>query len=661
LKYVLRAAPAALCLCAPAVSAQDLGIDAAVFGARESVTDIALSPSGEKILFVEPGREADETVFVVDLVNDPTPRPLFVANEARARLSGCYWAEEDAIVCNIYAYADVSGFQVGFNRVLGIDPESGKSTMLSARSDYRSYGLMQNGGDLVALDVVGEDGKILMTRQFVKESSVNTRLYNDEEGFGVEMVDPHSGSRRTVERPNRIAIDYIADEAGRVRIMGTRSSTGAGAYDGSQVRYSFRAKGSNDWQPVSVTDDIAGVTTGFRPLAVDSKADVAYGFETVDGYQALSSVSLDGASTHKVLLRRKDVDVDGLVRIGRDRRVIGASYATEKRIVEYFDPDIARFARSIGDALPGRPLISIVDASEDESKLLIIASSDTDPGMVYLYDRTDRQLAELMPVRAPLEGRTMGAMKPVSFPAADGTAIPGYLTLPPGSDGKKLRAIVMPHGGPGARDEWGFDWMVQFFAAQGYAVLQPNFRGSAGYGDAWFGRNGFKAWDVAISDVNSAGKWLIDQGIADADHLSIVGWSYGGYAALQSQVVDPDLYKAVVAIAPVTDLDALKEESRYYRNFSLVREFVGSGPHIDAGSPARHADAFRAPVLLVHGTMDLNVSVSQSQLMKRKLEGAGRKVEYLEFDGLDHSLVHGQARGIMLRRIGEFLDESLPG
>ena len=192
------------------------------------------------------------------------------------------------------------------------------------------------------------------------------------------------------------------------------------------------------------------------------------------------------------------------------------------------------------------------------------ASSDTDPGMLYLYTKATRGLAEVLPIRNELVGVAMGKMTPVSFPAADGTMIPGYLTLPPGSDGKGLPAIVMPHGGPGARDEWGFDWLVQFYAARGFAVLQPNYRGSTGYGSAWYQKNGFQSWRIAIGDVNDAGRWLVSQGIAKSDQLGIVGWSYGGYAALQSSVLDPNLFKAIVAIAPVTDLDRLREESRNF-------------------------------------------------------------------------------------------------
>src|SRR6185369_1261532 len=189
---------------------------------------------------------------------------------------------------------------------------------------------------------------------------------------------------------------------------------------------------------------------------------------------------------------------------------------------------------------------------------------------------------------------------PVSIAAPDGSAIPAYLTLPPGKEAKNLPAIVLPHGGPSARDEWGFDWLAQFLAARGYAVLQPQYRGSAGFGDVWLNENGFRNWRTSIGDITASAKWLSSQGIANPGRLAIVGWSYGGYAALQSAVTEPSLYKAVVAIAPVTDLQQIKQESRNYVDGDLIERLVGSGPHVEEGSPLRHAAAISAPVLLVH-------------------------------------------------------------
>jgi dipeptidyl aminopeptidase/acylaminoacyl peptidase len=175
-------------------------------------------------------------------------------------------------------------------------------------------------------------------------------------------------------------------------------------------------------------------------------------------------------------------------------------------------------------------------------------------------------------------------------------------------------------------------------------VLQPNFRGSAGYGSAWYQRNGFKSWRLAIGDVNDAGRWLIKEGIAAPGKLGILGWSYGGYAALQSSVLDSNLYKGIVAIAPVTDLDRLRQESVGFTNFRLVDQFIGNGPHVKEGSPAQNVAAIKAPVLLFHGTLDQNVGVGESRLMDDRLRGAGKRVTYVEFPGLDHQLADAPAR-----------------
>jgi dipeptidyl aminopeptidase/acylaminoacyl peptidase len=205
----------------------------------------------------------------------------------------------------------------------------------------------------------------------------------------------------------------------------------------------------------------------------------------------------------------------------------------------------------------------------------------------------------------------------------------------------------------------GFDWLAQYFATQGFAVLQPNFRGSAGYGDAWFVQNGFRSWEVAIGDVNAGGRWLVSQGIADGNKLAIVGWSYGGYAALQLAVVEPGLFKAVVAIAPVTDLAMLKEEHRGWTNFAVVSAYIGEGPHLHAGSPAEHANQIAAPVLLFHGAYDRNVSIEESKRMASRLTAAGKPCKLVTWDDLDHQLEDSSARAQLLRASSDFLTQAL--
>jgi dipeptidyl aminopeptidase/acylaminoacyl peptidase len=307
-----------------------------------------------------------------------------------------------------------------------------------------------------------------------------------------------------------------------------------------------------------------------------------------------------------------------------------------------------------------RQLIDVVDSSVDESRLLIFSSSDVDAGVYYLFDRKSHQLQTFLVRRKELEGVNLAQVLPITYPGADGTPIPAYLTLPPGQEhAKGLPAIVLPHGGPSARDEWGFDWLPQFFAARGFAVLQPNFRGSSGYGDAWFQKNGFKSWPIAIGDLSDGGRWLVREGIAEPSKLAIVGWSYGGYAALQSAVVDPTLFKGVVAIAPVTDLAAFKEEHRHWSDFELISDYIGDGPHMREGSPIEHADKIKAPVLLFHGGYDTNVSVEQSKSMAARLRSAGASCELVTWDDLDHQLEDSAARAQMLRKSDEFLRKAL--
>lgn len=564
----------------------------------------------------------------------------------------------DRLICTYYFTELTRGIPLGFTRTFAIASDGSDHTVITERNTTRALGLRTFGGGVLALDLDDKEDRILMTKQWVKEYSTMTRLANEKEGLGIEEVDIRTAKRRTVEQPDPQAIGYIADENGKVRLK-IEQPTMIGGMMRSERLFYFRLKDSMLWKLLSRAEFDGGTYSGLIPVAVDSEKNIAYAFGASGNFEGVYTIPLVEGGMPELLVARDDVDVDQLIRIGRQARVVGASYATEKRQIVYFDPELKALAEQLQSALPNKPLINVVDASSDERKLLLIASSDTDPGMTYLYDKDKRQLEPLLPLREHLANRNLGQMTPVTFGASDGTQIPGYLTLPPDREAKGLPAIVLPHGGPSARDEWGFDWLVQFFVARGYAVLQPNYRGSTGYGAAWFGRNGFQSWETAIGDVNDAGRWLVSEGIADPSKLAIVGWSYGGYAALQSQVKDASLYNAVVAIAPVTDLLQLRSEAERFTNARLVKDFIGEGPHVTAGSPARNAERFVAPVLMFHGNLDQNVDIEQSRTMRDRLRSVGHPVTLVEFENETHSLDNGQVRFRMLKQIDEFLSANL--
>ncbi|GMM94265.1 alpha/beta fold hydrolase [Qipengyuania sp. MTN3-11] len=629
---------------------------AARYAAMPTVEDIALSPSGKRLAVVQPGPADTQLILTADLTG-PTIKlvPIMQNKEVGTHIAWCDWASDERLLCDVALRGVIDATDVMFSRMLIVNADGSDAQMLSAEQDSRALGIAQDGGSIISWRGGEDEDAVLMTRQFIKEFSTGSRLASDEEGLGVDYIDLNTLRRRVVEKARKEATRYVADDAGQVRILHERDITNAGRLLDS-VRYMYRPLEGGFWRPLEVASP---GPSDFVPVAVDSTKNVAYGFADHDGFNSIFEVKLDGSGSSKLLLSRPGIDVDRLVRTGPGGKVVGASYATDRRTIEFFDPELSALQKAFRKALPGNPLIEFADASRDGSKLLIIASGDTDPGMVYLYDKNTKRLEEVLPLREPLAGAAMGQMTPVTYTARDGAEIPAYLTLPPDGPKRGLPAIVMPHGGPSARDEWGFDWLVQYFVHRGFAVLQPNYRGSSGYGTNWFGGNGFRDWPVAIGDVNDAGRWLVAEGIAEPDKLAVVGWSYGGYAALQSQVVDPELYRAVVAIAPVTDLDMVKDEAREYTNWGLVAQFVGSGPHVAAGSPARHPGQFRSPVLLIHGEEDLNVGIAQSRRMEHELRSAGKTVRLIEFPDLAHSLENSRARYTLLTESDAFLREHL--
>jgi dipeptidyl aminopeptidase/acylaminoacyl peptidase len=659
LKVYSLVAASAIAVASPAFSQPTAPSPADTFGAREAIRQASFSPSGMRLAVVAPYDQDGQLVRVYDLGQTVSQKIVMYNKEPDTDLEWCDWASEDNLVCE----ASITKLQqakmlIRFTRLLTYSMKDGKLAALSVTPNHHAIRLNQKGGDVLAWHVDGQaPGAVLVSRDYVPEGETGSNISKVQDGMGVEQVDLATMSRHNVERARRDAIEYMADEHGKVRLLELQPSDQDG-YLKDEVQYFYRPKDGGDWQKLKLG---ANAPDDFEPFAVDSALNVAYGVAKHDGFASLYTVSLDGAAKGELVLTHPGADIDELIQIGNGGRVVGARYATDRRQVEFFDPELKKLTASLQKALPGGPQVEILDASDDGSRLLLVASSDTNPGTLYSFDKKTHKLEELLPLRPELAGMTMGTMKAITYPAADGTAIPGYLTLPPGSSGKKLPAIVMPHGGPGDRDVWGFDWLVQYFVHLGYAVLQPNFRGSSGYGNAWFEKNGFQSWPMAIGDVDDAGRWLVSQGIADPAKLAIVGWSYGGYAALQSQVVAPDLYKAVVAIAPVTDLDRLRAEHRDFTDYEIVNAFIGQGPHVEAGSPARHASAFKAPVLLFHGDHDENVSVDESRLMNSRLKEAGKSVHYIEFPNLDHQIDDATQRPRMLREIAAFLDTSLKG
>ena len=655
MKVMLRCAVAATAVAVCQVPALAQSFDAAAaFGARETIEDISLSPDGRRLAYLMPRAGQGSHLFVAD-IGSTQPTPVMGVDGERQRLAGCDWVSNSRLVCTVYSMVRVDGNLAPFSRLVSFDADGNNFRQLGERDIPEQAGIRLYGGRVLSW-LPGTQNEILMEQEFIPESRISLVARNAQ-GLGVVRMNTVTGQSQMVEQPRPEASGFLADGQGQVKAMIASDVRGATGRNAQTTNIFYRQTGSGQWNPLGEYNSVTG--TGPDPAAVDAQQNALYFYEILGGKQVLSRIALDGSGRREVVLQHDHVDVDGLLRLGRAQRVVGGTFATDRRQWVFFDPELRRLAEQFGRALPNTPLISFVGASEDEQTLLLWAGSDTDAGSYYVYNRGTRQLNQVLLSRPELRGVQLAPMRAVTYRASDGTEIPAYLTLPPGSDGRNIPAIVMPHGGPAARDEWGFDWLVQFYASQGFAVLQPNFRGSAGYGSEWFQINGFQSWQTAIGDVADAGRWLVSQGIADPAKLGIVGWSYGGYAALQSAATQPQLFRAVVAVAPVTDLRTARDEWRNFGNSANVRDYFGEGSHLIEGSPAQRANAITAPVLMFHGALDRNVAIGQARLMRDRLRGAGKTVELIEYPALDHQLHDGGARTDMLRRSAAFLRQSL--
>ena len=630
---------------------------ASAFGVRESVTQLTLSPNGQTVAYIAPADGQGTVLLTMSLANKSVSRSVMRTDGKPFRLRRCNWVSNTRLVCNVFGiiHDPVIGL-AHVTRIVAFDADGSNVQVLSNRTNEYSRGYLLGGGQVIDW-LPDQDGAVLMSRDYVPDDHLGSHVGSTKEGLGVDWIDTRTLAIKEVEPPRRSAVEYLSDGRGTIRVMGLSVVRADGMEKGT-ITYEYRTPGSREWHKLGDYNEIDD--SGFLPEAVDPTLNVAYGFKKKDGREALYSVTLDGSLHEELVFARPDVDVSGLIRIGRRQRVVGASYITDTGYANYIAPEIEALARSLAKALPQEPLIQIADSSVDENTLLVFGGSDTDPGVYFILDRKAHNLQTFLVVRDRLENVQLANQKAVSYPAADGVMIPGYLTLPPGQESAKgLPAIVMPHGGPSSRDTWGFQWLAQFYASRGFAILQPNFRGSSGYGDTWLEQNGFKSWRIAIGDITAGGHWLVSQGVADPAKLAIVGWSYGGYAALQSAVVDPTLFKAVVAIAPVTDFAMLKEERRHWTDFEIVSQYIGDGPHVREGSPAEHADGITAPVLLFHGTFDRNVGIEQSKHMAVRLTAAGKPCKLVTWEGLDHQIEDSTAREQMLRTSDEFLRQAL--
>lgn len=415
----------------------------------------------------------------------------------------------------------------------------------------------------------------------------------------------------------------------------------------------WRALGTYD-ATVDQDDGVAGVSEDGRALirlAPDANATVS-----------VDRIDIDSGKETKVF-QDPIYDVADDLEDEWTGRVIGYVVDEDMPVYRYFDPKREALQKGLEVAFPG---LSVHAVSSDLAgdKLIVETAGPRTPASYYLFDRNTHRATAIVAGYPDLDESALGEVRSYSYAARDGLRIPGYLTVPPGRAAQNLPLVVMPHGGPDARDDMTFDFIREFLANRGYAVLQPNFHGSRGYGRA-FNKAGLHQWGLKMQDDISDGvKKIIADGIADPKRICIFGASYGGYAALAGATLTPELYACVISLSGPSDLpDMLGYDKRAFDvditngSFTTTRmgDMFTDTAQLDASSPALHADRVTAPVLLLHSDRDISVPIEQSETMEAALRKAGKSVQMVRIDGDDHYLSLEQTRLRVLSEVETFL------
>ncbi len=475
----------------------------------------------------------------------------------------------------------------------------------------------------------------------------------NKEVFDAYRLNVETGELTLVaENPGNIAT-WVTDHDGNIRVAITT--------DGVNTSLLYRKNDQEKWKTILTTN----YKESFSPQFFTFDNKNLFGVSNLGRDKAAAvEFDLEAGKESKVLYENPDVDIDGLA-YSRKRKVLtSAVYTTWKTDRHFFDKQAEDLYNTLQQKLPGYEVL-VVSANKNEDVFVVRTLSDRSLGAFYLYEQATGQLTKIADRNPWLQEDQLAPMKPIEFQSRDGLTIHGYLTLPKGRVPRNLPTIVNPHGGPWARDAWGFNPEVQFLANRGYAVLQVNFRGSTGYGRK-FWEASFKQWGGTMQDdITDGVRWLIDQGIADPHRVAIYGGSYGGYAVLEGLTKNPDLYAAGVDYVGVSNLFTfLKTVPPYWKPYlDMMYDMVGN-PEKDKAwftehSPALNADKIKAPLFVAQGAKDPRVNINESNQIVEALKKRGIDVEYLVKPNEGHGFHNEENRFDFYEAMESFLSKHL--
>ncbi|MEN3026690.1 MAG: S9 family peptidase [Chlorobiota bacterium] len=559
-----------------------------------------------------------------------------------------------------------------------LDRQTGEERQLTAETerDIASYEWVSDrlllysrdtGGDenyrLALVDAEGREQPRWITPEGARAGIVDPRpevptealvATNERQAelFDVYRLVLPSGTRELVAENPGSVIQWLADHEGRIRA--------AVAVHGTDTSLLFRERETEPFRAVLTVD----FRTRVEPLFFTFENRYLYALSN-RGRDKMALVVLDPVSgEEEVIAEHPEVDIAGAAYSRRRRKLTYVSLTTWRREYIFLDRQAEelyqRLSRALGE-------YEIVVASHDlEERLFVIRTySDRSLGAYWLYDAQTDELQKLADLSPWLREEWMAPMQPIQYRSRDGLTIHGYLTLPVGVEPRGLPVVVHPHGGPWVRDVWGYNPVVQFLVNRGYAVFQMNFRGSTGYGRA-FWEASFKQWGRAMQDdITDGVRWLIEQGIADPRRIAIYGGSYGGYAVLAGLAFTPELYACGIDIVGVSNLLTFMQTIPPYWEpmrqmlYAMVGDPEKEADYLREVSPVFHADRIRAPLLVAQGARDPRVNINESNQIVEALRRRGVPVEYIVKDDEGHGFRNEEHRLELYEAIERFLERHL--
>jgi dipeptidyl aminopeptidase/acylaminoacyl peptidase len=619
---------------AVAASAAPPPMEAFFEGAQ--IRRVSISPDGKMLAMIA---EVDGKLFVAvkDRTSPAPATPVLAPNDKDGfEPTWCRWANNERIVCSFLGNERQKTLRKVFpvTRLVAVNRD-GTQVKHLLQDPFQPSGQINDQ----IIDWTPEDPRGVLIEKW------NPRI-----GLRVLRLDVYNGEVDLHENAHEFIGGFGTDGHGNVRL-------GWGVSD-MQSYFFARLEGEKKWRRLAKAH-VFSTDDAFMPLAVIRGTNYAWARRDHEGRSALWKIDLTDKEEPQLVFASSLVDVRPV--FTPDNRVLAVLPDSGSKDAYYVEPSAELLGEVLGKLFKGKQY-HVVDMSADLKSVVVLSESDDKAPDFHVLDLTASppKLQRVGSRYPALDKFELARTEYLTYPARDGKQIPAFLTRPVNAGATPPPLIILPHGGPWARDSWGFDSWVQMLVRDGYAVLQMNYRGSGGYGKEWRDAS-LKNWGgLPYSDTIDGLTWAIEQKHGDPKRVCVVGGSFGGYLALTAAVRDSDKLRCVVSVAGVSDLRELKSDSNFFANHRIVREMIGSDPEkLKVDSPRLHAANVKVPVLLVHGNDDWTVEVDQSEMMAKALADAGKPYKLVIIKDTDHYFQTQAAQRQLFTPIAQFLHEQL--